>query len=131
MLCLLQDYHGSDSYPNNHYGESAYTVLESIIWTLHDQLPKLVLAEVFPKDDRRAEEDSSIDAWHRAAPHMYEFVSDPIAFLERNGCRPGRPRAIRTLYRIRDFGPECGQGREHIFMNSTSIFGYPIFIAAE
>ena len=129
LLCLLQDYRETDGRPNNHYLESAYTLLESIIWALNDQFPKLLIADAFHKDHPGTMR-SSVDAWHKAAPHMHEFASDPVAFLERNGCRPSRPRAIRTLYRIRDFGPEFGyehQGHQP----PPSIFGYPIYIAAE
>lgn len=132
LLCLLQDYRRDDERPTDCSIESAYTVLESILWAISDQLPKIVLDDTFGTRDTDNSMRSRVDAWHRVTAHMTAFVADPIGTLERMGCRPGSPRRIRTLYRIREFGPEYGESSPgRVLPRTISTFGYPIFVAAE
>lgn len=125
VLCLLEDFKKSDSAPYDGYAESAYTILEGLILSIGDQMNNLLLAEAFPQLDSEEAEDR-MEAWEQAIPHMGKFAKNPTGLLKDLGCRITKRRKIRTLYRVREYGAEAGDGH-----TSISVFGYPIFIAAE
>ena len=129
LLCLLEDFRKSDETPFSGYQESTYTILESIILAIGEELNTLVVADLF--SEGAIGRSGRYDAWDRAQPHMEKFVKDPLTMLENAGGRVTKPRRIRVLYRIREFGPEEGDEGLNEFASSTSVFGYPIFVSAD
>lgn len=124
ILCLLEDFHYSDKTPFNGYDNSAFSLLWSLAWSLRNEISDLVIGKEFPRvsggDDSW---ENRIDVWHGSKHHMEDFIANPIASLESWGCIAGPLRSVRSLYRIREYGPEQGDLRK-----SVSIFGYPIVI---
>jgi hypothetical protein len=115
LLCLLQDSFQADApiAENGLMGSSSYTVLDSLLRDLGQQLHLTVLGDTF---------SGPTDVWRNRA-HIRQFVRDPISRLQALGCMPGTRRAVRVLYRVREFAPEDGDDERR-----TSTFGYPIFI---
>jgi hypothetical protein len=125
LLCLLEDFNYSDETPFDGHSVSAYSLLWSIIWSLREQMSKVVLGDTFPTVDDQVSDDSlenRLKVWTGSSHGNLAFVRDPVGSLQAWGCIPGRLRKIRTLYRIREFGPEI------LATSSISIFGYPIVI---
>lgn len=134
MLCLFEDFQKGDESPYSGFHVSAYTVLESIILAIGENTQTPIVSDLFVKRGQRHRQTHRLEVWDQAALYMEEFVKDPVAMLENAGCRAARPRNIRVLYRIREFGPEAGEYEQSVSRGvnpSTSVFGYPIFIAAE
>jgi len=128
MICLLEDYRGKDEQLYNGSCESAYSILESILFALGQVLDETVLGEHFsPQSPNSSQEiKSRLDAWWRTpGKYMAKFVKNPSRMLRKMGCVVSRPRRIDSLFRVRDFGPEIGDNR-----GTMSIFGYPIFICS-
>lgn len=126
MICLLEDYRGEDEQLFNGGMDSAYSILESILFALNQVLDETVLGEHFPPQGRgnSLEIKSRLDAWWRTPDeYMAKFVKDPSRMLRKMGCVVSRARRIESVFRVRDIGPERGDNR-----GTTSIFGYPIFI---
>ena len=130
LVCLLEDYRGADEELFDGTRDSAYSILESMLFALGQKLDETVLGEHFPPQRSSLhyskEIRSRLDAWWRIpGEHMIAFAKNPSRMLRKMGCVVSRPRRIKSLFRVRDVGPEFGgEGR------TASIFGYPIFICA-
>jgi len=128
MICLLEDYRGADGKLFDGSGYSAYTILESLLFALADQIDETVLGKHFQRQ-MGAQSSFAIksheDAWWRTSDEqMAAFAKGPFTMLRKMGCTVSRPRRITSLFRVRDIGPEIGDG------TTISIFGYPIFVYA-
>ena len=128
IICLLEDYRGEDQRPFDGSRDSAYSILESMLFALRQDMDATVLGKHFlPQGDHHSLAiNSRLDAWWRTPDeHMEAFAQDPYATLRSMGCTISRPRKIASLFRVRDIGPEHGDGGR-----TVSMFGYPIMIQA-
>ena len=112
MTCLLEDYMGGDQAVQDASSFSLFTI---IVDGLHQSLAMKFLNH---PEGRGVSVTATYPLSHNP-DHMAMFTANPLRTLKLLGCKIGRPRMVRTLYRVRDI--DHGEG---------GVFGYPIFISA-
>ena len=97
--------------------QSIFSLLQSIVWNLREDLHGIVLSESEGTHTPRNPYAASQMVRH----YIEDFACDPIATLSTMGCSPSIERKIKTLYRVR----EVGLG---LLNHNAATFGYPIYI---
>jgi len=112
-LYLLEDFPRRDEPPDT---ESLYSspasVLAMLLLHLEEELRDTIVAT----------------AWHDETLDdrlLFDFAANPSDLLAELGARPGAPRAIRSLYRVRWVVRNWGARRAF----AIATIGYPIFVA--
>lgn len=127
MLSLLEDFPHSDDDPRNCYGNSAFSLLLSLVTDLHDRIGQTILGARIPRSryETGQQDSDAVPAFSSDLKCFQVFARDPLPTLRRLGCLIGPERRIRVLYRIREFGIA-----DWTRSKRCDIFGYPIVITA-
>jgi hypothetical protein len=132
MLCLLEDFELDDSPAISFHKASTYTVLQSLVFYTRRKMAETVLVTHIPNNPNPNPyasfegKPASLTEYHNVQPFCWDFLTDYSTLLTRWGCLVSPSRKIETLYRIREYGRDSTNSWQ-----VTTVFGYPIWIAAD
>ena len=116
MLCLLENFYNGET----RFCVSGYTLLLSLLNEMRGEFERTILSKAFPEYKVTQDWQSR---WRAISSHIKSFINNPFKMLHNMGCIPSEERRIEALYLVRAYGPEEGDSG-----NTTSVFGYPVFI---
>lgn len=121
LLCLFEAYQGNDN--DGTPFDSEFSLFMSLIYALHQDGRKILLLEHLGINDKKI---SFTDTWRKSEEHIEAFHQDPEGTLRKLGCRPSLSRRLEVMYRVREIRNDLATNYK-----TASVFGYPIYIAAE
>ncbi len=119
MLCLIEDY-CKDENQQSRYIISGFSILVGLLVALKDKIKETIIYDKLPTGEFNYQ-------WYlNNSLIVEEFINNPYSKLIDLGCKCVIERKIKTLYKIRNYGPDESTNRKTI-----STIGYPIFIAED